>query len=55
MPTIWHIQEGTNLTQNELITLKKQGFPLTTSIEAKFKVYLAPNLHVQVIPMCLLQ
>jgi len=26
VPTVWPIQKGTNLTQNELITLEEVGF-----------------------------
>jgi hypothetical protein len=46
--------EGTNLTQNQQL-YKKQDFPLTTFIKTMFKVYLVPNLLVQVIPKCMLQ
>ncbi len=50
VPIVWPIQEGTNLTQKEVTTLD----PLTTCVETMFKVYLAYNLLIQAIPMCLL-
>ncbi len=54
VPTIWPIQEGINLTQKEVTSLEEVGLSFDTYKETTLKVYLASNLLVQAIPMCLL-
>ncbi len=53
VPIVWPIQEGINLTQKEATTLEEAGFCFDCCIETTFKVYLASNLLVQIIPMCM--
>jgi hypothetical protein len=52
--TIWPIQEGINLTQNEVTTRRIKVFigpPIY--VKTMLKIYLAPNLIVWTIPMCM--
>jgi hypothetical protein len=50
--TIWHIQEGSDLTQKKSNNCyKKWGFPFTIVM---FKIYLVPNRLVRAFCMCLL-
>ncbi len=54
IPNVWPIQEDTNLIQNESTTLEEVGFSFGHPIETMLEVYLAFNLLVQAIPMCML-
>jgi hypothetical protein len=49
VPTIWFIQEGINLTQNEVIILKEVGFSFDCShVRSLFgsQLFSPSNLHV---------
>ncbi len=58
MPTIWHIQEDTNLTQNELVTLKKTRFSFDhfhrSNVQSLFgsQSSCSSNSHVPIIVSC---
>jgi hypothetical protein len=54
IPIVWPIQEGINLTKKEVTIFKKAGFSFEPLHINMFKVYLASNLLVQAIPMCLI-